>query len=59
MSKFKISELCPDLVAERPASCSKSFIMAGKSKNEEGADEGIEENASDGGSDSKKVIIGC
>ncbi|VIO86995.1 Uncharacterized protein BM_BM5802 [Brugia malayi] len=54
MSKFKISELCPDLVAERPASCSKSFIMAGKSKNEEGADEGIEENASDGGSDSKK-----
>uniref|UniRef100_A0A915PIQ4 Forkhead box protein fkh-2 n=1 Tax=Setaria digitata TaxID=48799 RepID=A0A915PIQ4_9BILA len=55
MSKFKISELCPDLVAERPASCSKSFIMEEKSKNEEeGTDEGIEENISDGGSDSKK-----
>ncbi|OZC11028.1 fork head domain protein [Onchocerca flexuosa] len=54
MSKFKISELCPDLVAERPASCSKSFILDEKNKNEEGVDEGIEENISDGGSDSKK-----
>ncbi|VDP13998.1 unnamed protein product [Onchocerca flexuosa] len=68
MSKFKISELCPDLVAERPASCSKcmlftfhlvfTFILDEKNKNEEeGVDEGIEENISDGGSDSKKIGI--
>ncbi|MCP9265872.1 Fork head domain transcription factor slp2 [Dirofilaria immitis] len=54
MSKFKISELCPDLVTERPASCSKSFIMEENKNEEEGVDEEIEENASDGGSDSKK-----
>ncbi|VDN18492.1 unnamed protein product [Gongylonema pulchrum] len=50
MSKFSISELCPDLVAERQASCSKLEV----SKNEGGVDEGVEESVSDGGSDSKK-----